>query len=131
MLYPQPFGLQAEYTIGRGPQQGRNNPTVIDDRPLQGGYAQAMFRITDLAGTVALTPYVRGTLYEGGKKFEPNAPRYDVRELEMGLEWHILPALEITGAYMFSHRTVPSPSAAPVYPRERGEVARLQVQFNY
>jgi len=74
-----------------------------------------------------LIPYVRGTLYEGGKKFETNAPRYDVRELEMGVEWQILKALEVTGAYMVSDRT----SSRYPYTQQRGDVTRIQVQVNY
>jgi hypothetical protein len=70
---------------------------------------------------------VRGTLYEGGKKFETNAPRYDVRELEMGVEWQILKALEVTGAYMISDRT----SSRYPYTQQRGDVTRIQVQVNY
>ncbi|HEY6561253.1 MAG TPA: porin [Polyangiaceae bacterium] len=127
VVYPQPIGFQAEYNIGKGPSQGEDDPTFIRSRELHGGYAQAMFKIDDVFGTVAATPYVRGTLYEGGKKFETNAPRYDVKELELGVEWQIIKALEVTAAYDISERT------SPRYPynQEEGHVTRLQVQFNY
>jgi hypothetical protein len=127
VVYPQPIGFQAEYNIGKGPSQGEDDPTAIRSRSLHGGYAQAMFKIDDVLGTRALIPYVRGTLYEGGKKFETNAPRYEVRELELGVEWQIWKALEITAAYDIAERT------SPKYPhnQEQGHVSRLQVQFNY
>ncbi len=126
MLYPQPFGIQAEYNVGRGPSLGEDEPFVIDSRPLRGGYAQLMYKLDGVLGQT-LIPYVRGTLYEGGKKFETNAPRYDVRELEMGVEWQILKALEVTGAYMISDRT----SSRYPYTQQRGDVTRIQVQVNY
>lgn len=127
VVYPQPFGVQAEYNIGKGPQQLKDDPTTIATRELHGGYAQMMFKIDEPLGTVSLIPYVRGTLYEGGKKFETNAPRYDIRELELGLEWQLLKALEITGAYMISDRT----ASKPPYAQQQGHVTRVQVQVNY
>ncbi len=126
-LYPKPFGFSAEYTIGEGPQQGRSDPTLIDVRSLHGGYAQLMFKISEPFGTVSLIPYVRAQYYRGGKKFETNAPRYKIDEIELGLEWQIWKALEVVAAYMISDRTS---SRAP-YNQEQGHVARLQLQFNY
>lgn len=126
MVYPQPLGFLAEYNVGRGPSLGENEPLVIGSRPLRGGYAQLMYKLDNVLG-VSLIPYVRGTLYEGGKKFETNAPRYDVRELELGVEWQILKALEVTGAYMISDRT----SSRFPYTQQRGDVTRIQVQVNY
>lgn len=127
VVYPQPFGVQAEYNVGKGPQQLEDDPTTIATHSLHGGYAQLMYKFDEPLGTVSLIPYVRGTLYEGGKKFETNTPRYEVRELELGIEWQLLKALEITGAYMFSDRTA---SKAP-YAQQQGQVTRVQVQVNY
>jgi hypothetical protein len=127
VVYPQPLGFQAEVTVGRGPQQREDDPTVIDSRPLHGGYAQTMFKIDDFLGTVALIPYARAMYYKGGKKFFTNAPRYDVRELELGLEWQIWPALEVVAAYVFADRT----SDRFPYRQEQGQITRLQVQANF
>jgi hypothetical protein len=127
VIYPQPIGFMAEYNVGRGPSLGEGDEsTVVASRALQGGYAQLMFRLDNVLG-VSLVPYVRGTYYEGGKKFETNAPRYRVREAELGVEWQILKALEVTGAYLISDRTS---SRAP-YEQEQGHVTRIQVQVNY
>ncbi|MBN9683483.1 MULTISPECIES: porin [unclassified Corallococcus] len=127
-VYPQPLGFQAEYNFGRGPSQGSfpDEALLIDSRKLQGGYAQLMYKL-DGVGGVSLIPYVRGTLYKGGKKFETNAPLYDVRELELGAEWQIWKALELTAAYVIADRT----SSRYPYAQEQGHVTRLQLQFNY
>lgn len=127
VVYPQPFGIQAEYNIGKGPQQQEVASTTIATTELHGGYAQVMYKLDEPLGTVSLIPYVRGTLYEGGKKFETNTPRYEVREVEVGLEWQLIKPLEVTCAYMFSDRTS---SKAP-YSQQRGQVLRAQVQVNY
>lgn len=126
-IYPQPIGFQAEYNVGRGPQQGEDDPTLIESRPLHGGYAQAMLKLDDVLYTQALIPFVRGTLYQGGKKFVTNAPRYDVKELELGLECQLIPAAEVVFAYLFADRT----SDRYPYNQERGQVTRVQVQVNF
>lgn len=118
VLYPQPFGLQFEYNIGRGPELVGDRVT---ERPLRGGYAMAMLKLG------SFLPYVRGVMYDGGRKFETNAPHYKVRELEMGCEWRIFDALEATAAYTIAERTYPE---AP-YPQESGRFVRLQLQVNY
>jgi hypothetical protein len=127
VIYPQPFGFQAEYNVGRGPSLGEGEEaTVIASRRLHGGYAQIMYKIDGVLG-VSLIPYARGTLYEGGKKFETNAPRYSVRELELGAEWQFSKNMELTVAYMASDRT----SSRFPYTQQQGHVTRLQFQVNY
>ena len=127
VIYPQPIGFVAEYNFGKGPQLGSGDERfTIDSRRLTGGYAQVMYKLDNVVGQ-SLMPYARGTIYKGGKKFETNAPRYDIRELEMGVEWQVVKALEITGAYMISDRT----SSRYPYEQERGDVTRVQVQVNY
>lgn len=128
VLYPKPLGLVFEYNVGIEPSQGRGDErTVIDSRFLYGGYLQLMGKIDRLFGTVSLIPYVRGTMYDGGKKFFVNAPRYEVRELELGLEWHLVKAFEVTAAYLISNRT----SDKYPYEQQYGHVTRLQAQINY
>ncbi|MCY1043278.1 porin [Corallococcus sp. bb12-1] len=128
MVYPQPLGFMAEYNLGRGPSLGTgpDEELLIDSRNLHGGYAQLMYKLDDVAG-MTLIPYLRGTLYKGGKKFETNAPRYDVRELELGVEWQIFKALELTGAYLIADRN----SSRYPYTQQQGHVTRVQLQFNY
>ncbi len=126
VLYPRPFGFAAEYTAGFGPQQGRNTPTRIDSAWLHGGYALLSYKIDDLAGMRSLVPFVRGTYYDGGKKFFANAPHYLVKEVEVGIEAQLFKALEIVLAYDMVRRTSDTTGVD-----EYGHVTRVQVQFNY
>lgn len=130
VLYPQPFGLQVEYNGGIGPElfaptvlppEGTPFTGVVRERGLHGGYVLASFKLDDFI------PYARAMYYEGGKKHEKNAPKYSVRELEVGVEWRIIKALELTGAYAIADRTF----GAPPYNQESGRLFRFQLQINY
>ncbi len=120
VLYPQPFGLQAEYGVGVGPELDASRGVVREGRP-HGGYAMAMLRVGPLL------PYVRASFYDGGKKHEADAPKYKVREAEAGVEWRAHEALELTAAFVQGTRTAPK---AP-FQSESGRLVRLQLQFNY
>jgi phosphate-selective porin O/P len=133
VLYPQPFGLQLEYNIGDGPEidaltattdaDGETSYTgVVRRKRLHGGYALASLKLDNVI------PYVRAMYYEGGKKHERNAPRYDVREIEGGIEWQVLKAFELTGAFTYARR---SDGGRIPYDLETGRLVRLQAQFNY
>ncbi len=130
IVYPQPFGFQAEATFGVGPSQGDRGDAdrySIEARKLVGGYAQVMYKVDDLFGTASIVPFARATYYDGGKKFETNAPHYIVKELEMGLECQIVKALEVLLAYDITDRT----SSKSPYKQEKGQITRIQVQVNY
>lgn len=120
VVYPKPIGLQLEYNIGRGPELDPALNQVVE-RSLEGGYATITARIKDF------TPYVRFSRYRGARKFEKDAPRYKVDEVELGVEWRPIKALELVGAYAFAERTFPEPP----YQQESGRLIRLQLQFNY
>ena len=121
VLYPQPFGLQAEWNWGRGPEL---NParTAVQEGYLQGGYVQAMYKWENFI------PYVRWQEYNGGKKNRVNSPFNVVRETEVGVEWQINKALELTVAYSWMKRT--DTINAP-YSIHEGQVIRTQLQWNY
>jgi len=120
IVYPQPFGFQAEYNTGRGPRlNGAQNAVEVGD--LQGGYAQVMYKHDNLI------PFVRTQYYKGARKHEVNTPVQDVRETEIGVEWEPIKALELTGMYTWTDRNV---TAAP-YGRISGNLIRLQAQLNY
>jgi len=127
VLYPKPLGIVVEYNAGVGPQTSPDAPYVVKTRKLRGGYAQLFLKIEGVLGSVSLIPYVRGTYYDGGKKFETNAPYYEVRELEMGIEWQLIKALEVTAVYTLADRT----SSKYPYARQKGHLGRVQVQVNY
>jgi hypothetical protein len=126
VVYPQPLGLQAEWNVGTGPEFDPATNTIRQHR-LDGGYVQAMYRRA-AAGQV-FTPFVRAQTYDGGKKLETDARRYDMREYEVGVEWLPISPLELTAAYTISDRRFED-GAAPNN-RERGQLLRLQAQFNY
>jgi hypothetical protein len=121
VLYPQPFGFQAEWNWGRGPElnAARN---AVQEGYLQGGYVQAMYKWDDAI------PYIRWQEYNGGKKHRTNSPFNVVRELEVGLEYQFSRALELTVAYAWMKRT--DTINAP-YEIHDGQVVRCQLQWNY
>lgn len=126
IVYPQPIGLQAEWNTGKGPTFDAAT-NAIASRTVRGGYVQAMAR-TKLAGQ-PLLPYARLQSYDGGKKLELDARLHRVRELEIGAEWLPISALELTAAWVTSHRRT-ADGANAAYD-ETGQLLRLQAQFNY
>ena len=121
VLYPQPFGLQAEWNWGRGPELNAAR-TAVQEGYLQGGYVQAMYKWDNIL------PYVRWQEYNGGKKNRTNSPFNVVRETELGVEYQINRALELTVAYAWMKRT--DTINAP-YAIHDGQVLRFQLQWNY
>ena len=121
VLYPQPFGIQAEWNWGRGPELNAAR-TAVQEGYLQGGYIQAMYKWDNIM------PYVRWQEYNGGKKNRVNSPFNVVRETEVGVEYQINRALELTVAYAWMKRT--DTINAP-YDIHDGQLIRFQLQFNY
>jgi len=126
VIYPQPFGFQAEYNAGRGPMFNRA-ARRIENHGLQGGYGQFLY-MAKFHGQV-LTPYFKAGYYDGGKKQELDARRYLVREQEFGLEWQPNPYIELTTAYTHSDRTFED--LQRLDNRQKGNLMRIQLQFNY
>ena len=126
MLYPQPFGIQAEWNWGKGPEYDRAAQSILN-RKLNGGYVQMMYRApTDSLGV--LMPYGRWQYYRGGWKAGTNAPRLSTDELELGIEWQPWKALEFTLAFARMKRAEADERRAG---RARGNLVRTQVQWNY
>jgi len=125
LLYPQPFGLQAEWNWGRGPALSADQ-TQISVAALNGGYVQAMYRVESPLGV--LTPFVRWQYFDGAMKFERNAPRTSVTDTEFGVEWQIRPEIELTTMYVLADRT--NVLVAP-YEEVNGDLLRFQLQWNY
>jgi len=147
VVFPQPFGLQGEYTIGRGPQLSKDLTQVKLDS-LRGGYLQFYYNYKCDTYCVSIFPYVRHQEYFGAKKFEPNAPNYSVRETELGLEYQFNAALELTVAYSWVQRTSDDPTQLPAVPGglcgtggipcsqtpyqlQTGNLIRFQLQWNF
>lgn len=126
ILFPQPFGLQAEWNWGKGGAINTATNT-IERKSLNGGYVQAMYKIDkifDTEGTII--PYVKWQTYKGGWKGATNSPYISTSELEAGVEYQIMKALEVTLAYSDMNRTNNSNLA-----QTDGGLLRMQLQFNY
>ncbi len=132
VLFPQPFGLQAEWNWGAG---STLNPTAnkIERQNLSGGYVQAMYKIDEVFGTKGtMFPYVKWQTYDGAWKAAANAPRVQVDEVEAGVEYQINKALELTVAYSTMSRTNVADISNKDFLREAsGDMIRTQLQFNY
>jgi hypothetical protein len=126
VVYPQPFGIVSEYTIGRGPEFDPATNSVRTQR-LEGGFVQLMYRA--VRGEQVIMPFVRLHRYDGGKKVEQDARSYDVREVEAGVEWTPFTAFELTVQYTSSNRRFED--AATIGNRQAGRFLRIQAQFNY
>lgn len=126
IYYPQPFGFQAEYNQGSGPEYDATQNKVRSQK-LEGGYAQVNYAFTHK--DERFFPYVRYQKYKGGRKNEKDAKSYDMNEWEVGTEWQPIPSLELTAAYGISNRKT-SDSTNPNYDQS-GNMIRLQAQINY
>jgi Phosphate-selective porin O and P len=145
-LFPQPFGFQAEYTIGRGPQLNQAR-TQVEQGALRGGYMQFYYNYKCDSLCQSIFPFFRVQEYFGGKKFEANAPDYSVREWELGLEYQFNRALELTVMYTWTQRTSSNASTLPVgtcslsaspvsctqtpYQLQTGNLLRFQLQWSF
>lgn len=124
--YAQPFGLVAEYNWGRGPEYVVASNSV-ESRSLSGGFVQAMYRWR--LDDQVIQPFARLHEYHGGKKVEQDARRYEVHELEAGVEWLPIPAFELTVQYTVSDRL--TEDASNIGNQQSGRFLRIQAQFNY
>jgi hypothetical protein len=127
VVYPQPFGLEAEWTLGEGPELSPDLRTIGAQR-LHGGYVQLHYRTRNRGGT--WFPFTRWQYYDGGRKFGRNAPHDEVNEMDFGLEFARWAEVELTGVYTRTFRrtrtsTFPFPNA-----RDANRFG-LQVQWNY
>ena len=126
VLYPKPFGFQAEYNIGRGPEYNTENNTIKESH-LEGGYAQIMYQL--IVQKQILFPFVKYQMYRGGKKHELDARSYDVNDLEIGIEWQPFKNFEFVADYTVSSRRYED--ATKRSNDQSGSLLRLQAQFNF
>jgi hypothetical protein len=129
ILYPKPFGVQAEYNIGKGPRYDKlaNSVEVTD---LEGGYITLNYKWDlNLAKHQYLYPFAKFQYYDGGKKFEKDSRSYVVRDYEIGLEWQPFKAFELVAEWVIADRTFED--SALRNNRQQGNLLRLQAQFNF
>jgi hypothetical protein len=128
--YPQPFGVQAEYTIGRGPELNAAQ-TAVERGYLHGGYLMLNYRVqTECYGDYF--PFARYQYYRGGYKNAPNAPNSVIDEWNFGIEWQIRKEMELVCEYMITDRTNLRPLASgESYGQFAGHLLRFQFQVNF
>jgi hypothetical protein len=126
VLYPKPFGILAEYTVGRGPQFDKTLDSITTQR-LHGGYVTASYKLDFKNNT--LIPFVRYQVYHGGKKHELDARSYDVQDLEIGAEWQMTKYFELVVMYTMSSRRFEDFVNQDNY--QRGNLLRIQAQVNF
>ena len=127
VLYPKPFGIQAEYNIGTGPEYDKVSKTVVNKK-LKGGYATFSY-LAKSAKHQIFIPFVRIQKYQGGKKHELDARSYRVQETELGLEWQPNKNFELVTMYTLSSRRFED--FAKPENLQKGNLLRLQAQLNF
>ncbi len=126
MVYPMPWGFQAEYNIGRGPEFNKTTDS-IEVRNLNGGYVQSMYNLK--LGKQTLFPFIRYHFYNGGKKHEKDARSYMVNEWECGIEWQPFRQFELVAMYTISRRRYEDFILQDNF--QKGRLLRLQAQVNF
>lgn len=127
VLYPQPFGIEAEWTVGKGPQISDDYRT-IGRGALNGGYVQLNYSRQNQMGRWA--PFARWNYFDGARKFARNAPAFDVNEVDVGVEFARWAEVEVTG--MFTHTfTRTRTSTFPFGLTRDANRLGFQVQWNY
>ena len=125
--YPQPFGVEAEWNVGRGPELVPDSRS-IESEFLHGGYVQLCYRIEKWHGD--WFPFVRWQYYDGGRKFASNAPHEVVNEWDFGVEWQPWPEFEVTVSYAHTvERT--NTRVAPYGTTEDADRIAFQAQINF
>lgn len=137
MMYPQPWGLEAEWNWGNTPGLDYDSNT-IEKKSLNGGYVQTMYKKDNVnflgydIGT--LIPFVKWQYFDGYNKAETNSPRNQVNDWEFGTEWQIAPEVELVAVYHRMHRNnliTGNTTGRPDYERFEAQALRIQLQYNF
>ncbi|MBP9069804.1 MAG: porin [Bacteroidia bacterium] len=126
VLYPKPFGIQAEYNIGTGPEYDAAKDSVLN-KDLKGGYVTLCYMLKIKKHIVI--PFVRAVTYQGGKKHELDARSYNTKDIEVGVEWQPWKNFELVAEWMYSDRTTSDRAKENNY--QFGSLLRLQAQMNF
>jgi hypothetical protein len=126
VIYPQPFGLTAEYNVGTGPEY---NPATnkIEQQKLKGGYVMATYMMK--INNQIIMPFSRYHYYNGGKKHELDARSYSVKEFEVGVEWQPVKNFEVVVMHTTSKRRFEDAVLTNNY--QEGSLLRIQLQANF
>jgi hypothetical protein len=141
--YPQPFGLEAEWTYGEGPEfVNVTNPTTgartgspfnrITQEELHGGYVLLNYKMDTDSGTII--PFTRWNYFDGARKFKNsatahlNAPTQKVNELDFGVEYQPWPSFEVSVVYSHAFERTNTDTAALIKDVDR---VTCQLQYNF
>lgn len=126
ILYPKPFGIQAEYTVGRGPEFNKVTDS-IEVKRLNGGYITLSY--LKKMNKQSIIPFIRYQYYNGGKKHERDARSYTVNDLEVGAEWQFNKNFELVVNYTISSRRYEDYVLQNNF--QSGNLLRVQAQVNF
>lgn len=126
IVYPKPFGIQAEYNVGKGPQYDFVKDS-ISTKDLKGGYVTLSYLIK--VKKHIIIPFARYTFYDGGKKFELDARAYNVKEFEGGIEYQAFKNFEITTSWVHSEKWTSDKAKKDNF--QVGSFLRIQCQLNF
>ena len=126
VLYPKPFGIQAEFNVGKGPEFNKQTDS-IEVQNLKGGYVLMSYMLRK--NKQVIMPFVRAQYYDGGKKHELDARSYKVNDFEFGVEWQPVEHLELVGGYTFSRRRYEDLILSDNY--QTGNLLRIQAQLSF
>ena len=126
ILYPKPFGIQAEYTVGRGPEFSKVTDSIEVNR-LYGGYITLSY--LKKLNKQSIIPFVRYQYYNGGKKHERDARSYTVNDLEVGAELQFNKNFELVLNYTISSRRYED--YVLQNNMQSGNLLRVQAQVNF
>ena len=126
IMVPQPWGIEAEWTTGQGPQMN-DTRTFIEEGNLEGGYVQASYRY-QYGEASEFIPFVRWNYYDGARKFGTNAHKMVVNDLDLGFEWQWRPEVELSMMYSLTGERTNAAGTAIIKDARR---LAIQLQFNY
>jgi hypothetical protein len=127
IMFPQPWGIEAEWTTGQGPQlnDARN---AITESHLSGGYIQTSYRY-QYGEASEFIPFVRWNYFDGARKFATNAHKMVVNDLDIGFEWQWRPEVELSMMYSLTGERTSAFGNNDIIKDARR--LAIQLQFNY
>lgn len=136
VMYPQPFGIQAEWNWGKTPglDMSQGGTGTIEQKSLNGGYVQAMYMLENWHNWGTFIPFIKWQYFDGYNKAETNAPRNQVNDWEFGVEWQIAPEVEIMAEYHRMNRNnlvTGNRAGIQDYQSFDAEAIRVQLQYNF
>ncbi len=126
VMFPQPWGIEAEWTSGQGPQLN-DAGTRIEEQDLNGGYVMVNYRYQYGEGS-ELLPFVRWNYFDGARKFGTNAHKMVVNDLDIGFEWQWRPEVELSMMYSLTGERTNAAGTANIKDARR---LAILLQFNY